>query len=154
MSLGADSGFSSGFNVGFGLFPTFTSRTQLPVDTYWPLETPLALRQSLNDTLGRILQQVNWNTRSVMSLKSSQAALAEVVLVDSSASQVTVTLLSATLAGAYIMSIKKIDGGNSVKIAAQSGQTIDGTAVQSISAVNGVITIACDGRTWHKISTM
>ncbi len=89
-----------------------------------------------------------------MSLKSSQAALAEVVLVDSSASQVTVTLLSASLAGAYIMSIKKIDGGNSVKIAAQSGQTIDGTAVQSISAVNGVITIACDGRTWHKISTM
>jgi hypothetical protein len=129
-----------------------------PQLSLWPvLPTSMApeKRRAITDAFNRIIRQVNGNTRKLETITTSGPHLADVVLVDASASAVTVTLLTASAAAARIMRVKKVDVGvNSVKVVAQSGETIDGTATRSLATQYAAITVASDGKAWYEVGNV
>jgi hypothetical protein len=130
-------------------------RPQLTLYPYLPITMQWAERRALTDAFNRVIIRVNQNTPAVQTIITSQPVMADVVLVDSSASAVTVTLLTASVAAAYCMTIKKIDGNsNSVKIVPQSGETIDGTATRSLATQYAAITVASDGNNWYEVGNV
>jgi hypothetical protein len=134
----------------------FEVRPQLTLNPYLPKTMDLAEREALTDAFNRVIIRVNQNTLAVQTITTSQAVLADVVLVDAGASIVTVTLVTASAAPAYIMSIKKLNGNtaNVVKIVAQSGETIDGTATRSLAAQYATLTVASDGKNWYEVGNV
>jgi len=74
-----------------------------------------------------------------------------IIVVDASASAVTVTLPTAKSANQKRIAFKKIDpGANQVIIAANGSETIDGNATRTISVQYDTLEIVSDGRTWYR----
>lgn len=75
-------------------------------------------------------------------------------LADSSGGAFTFTLLAAaTAAAGFRIGVKKTDASvNKVTIDGSGSETIDGATTVDITAQYGVITIVCDGTSWHTVT--
>lgn len=117
-----------------------------------PLTIEPHTRQALTEAFRRMSIAFNQRGYRARTTTTSVVATDDVVLVDASASVVTVTLMSASKWPHNSIAIKKLDGGsNAVKVVAQSGETIDGTATQSLAAQYAVLRVASNGVGWHVI---
>ena len=77
----------------------------------------------------------------------------DVVLVDATTSNVTVTLPAASGAMHKIYTVKRLDGsGNTVSVTTPGTETIDGGRPYNLTAQYQFITIACDGSNWYIIA--
>ena len=96
---------------------------------------------------------VNGQNHVVTSLETSRQVTVgdSMVVVDASASAVTVTLPLAKSANQKRMSFKKIDPGvNQVIITGNGSETIDGANTSTLSVQYSTLEIVSDGRTWYK----
>ncbi len=74
----------------------------------------------------------------------------DVILVDTTAREVTVTLPSAVGIAGYHFNIKRISGGlNNAIVAAKSGETVDGEDSQAITQQYMNLPVISNGGGWH-----
>lgn len=122
------------------------------VDPYinLPVDMDPHLRQSLVDVLRRHAVQINWATgQDTQPLTSSGTVAYDVVTANASAGAVSCTLPPAADWYDRTIRIKKMDGsGNLVKVLAQSGETIDGTATVGISVQYTCLQLMSTGTAW------
>jgi hypothetical protein len=124
----------------------------LPLVPFLPTTIAPHERNALTDAFRAISTFVNSHTFLVRTVTSDVVATDHVMLVDASAGAVTVSLLPASEWGDNPITVKKLDGGtNSVKVVAQSGETIDGTRTRSIATQYTVLRLASNGFSWHII---
>lgn len=114
-----------------------------------PLSTEPELRRALTDILGRVIRQVNTGAAfDVDSIAASSVVGSGVTLVDSSAAQRVCTLVPAVDWIDQVLHIKSVAG--TTLVAAQAGETIDGTRTASIRTGHS-LSLVSDGNNWWSI---
>ena len=95
---------------------------------------------------------IAWIKRVVVSKSANYTAVAmEVVLVDASGGSRTITLPATHLTG-QVIDIKKTDSSaNAVIVDGDGGDTIDGSATQSLGFQYESVCVISDGTNWHMI---
>lgn len=100
----------------------------------------------------------NWRVQAakITAYTATISDHASLILVDCSATAVTVTLPAAATAGdGYRIGIKRSSGasdGNACTIDGSGAETIDGDATVTLDQLNEAHMIACDGSGWHILS--
>ena len=137
------------------------NETLASYDTATPANNTPAGTDSIGTNLDDHLRDMKKNIRfasntpvqaaKVTAYTTTAGDHAQMILVDASASAVTVTLLAAATAGdGHRLCLKKIDSGtNFVIVDGNSAETIDGAAAITLSAQYQAIEIACDGSNWQ-----
>lgn len=74
-------------------------------------------------------------------------------VVDTSSGALTITLPPAKDAKNEWLEVKNLDGSHKITVAAQSGETIDGSAIEDINTAKSVHRFISDGVEWYCGST-
>ena len=101
-------------------------------------------------------QQREWTPTAIprtVTTSGNVNPLDDVVLVDASASAVTMTLETAVACDGRQHTFKKIDAGtNAMTIDGNGSETIDGTANLAYTIQNVAVTLKSDGINWRRVS--
>lgn len=124
--------------------------SRLSTQNMLPMGTDPILRRSLDDTFTRIIEQLNVGTVIDNEAITGATTIGKTVtLVDPSATgSVIVTLVPAIEWEDRVMYIRHVAKSGAVKVVAQSGELIDGSATYGISPSRSLALIS-DGSGWH-----
>jgi hypothetical protein len=115
-----------------------------------PLDMDVNVRRALSDILTAHAKQINYATgHDIITITTDASIAHDIVGVDAAAGAVTCTLMPVANWTDRTIRVKKIDStANLVKIVAQSGETIDGTATVAISTQWTCLQLVSTGSAW------
>ncbi len=124
--------------------------SRLPPRVDLPEKANPEFRAAVQQAFARVHAQINWTSFDVLTIATSQSVAHDVVLVDASASAVTLTLPPAVDWFDRVLRAKKTDAGvNQVLLVPQAGETLEGTATYTLATQFASVAAVSDGKNWY-----
>lgn len=123
---------------------------RVPRTANLPSDIPGHWRQAISEYIELVAAQTNRIAHDMTAIATSQPVSSSIVLVDATASPVTVTLPPALNWRDDVLRIKKMDtGSNTVAVVANGTEKIDETSTIAITVQYVCIQCFSDGEQWY-----